>query len=304
MRVAVTGASGFIGGAVATALADDGHRVTGYGRRVGGWSHPRGTYRVWNIGRGPLRDPERVDAVVHCAALSDDWARYEDALRVNRDGTRAVIRTFPGARIVQVSTSSVYDAFGPNVDEREDARPPRRYLSAYAATMALAEAELGGRDAAVLRPHAVYGPGDPLFLPSLVDAVRAGRLVLPDAGAVQHSLTHIDNLVDAVRLGIHAHGPRGVFNVTDAEPVRLSHAVAELLERRGTKVRISGVPTAAAMRGAHALERAARISGRRPPVTRHAVSRLGYERTFDLTAARERLGYRPRETNFEGAEAW
>ena len=100
MRVAVTGASGFVGGAVATALADLDHEVVGFGRRAEGWSHPRAGYRRWDVGSGPLRADRDFEAVVHCAALADDWADHDESLRVNRDGTRAVVRSFPDARIV------------------------------------------------------------------------------------------------------------------------------------------------------------------------------------------------------------
>ena len=52
------------------------------------------------------------------------------------------------------------------------------------------------------------------------------------------------------------------------------------------------------------LEAAARLTGRRPRLTRYAVSQLGLERTLDLTAARDRLGYTPRPTTLDGAERW
>lgn len=306
MRVAVTGASGFIGGAVATALADDGHEVTGYGRRRGGWRHPAARYEVWDLTSGPLarRGTAAVDAVVHCAALADDWAPYDSALRVNRDGTRAMLASFPGARIVHLSTSSVYDVSGPSVHVGEGAPPPRRHLSSYSATKSLAEAELGGRDTAILRPHAVYGPGDTTLLPRILDGVRGGRLLLPGGGAALHQLTHIDNLVDAVRLALPPGGARGVFNIADAAPRPLAAVIAELLDRRGVAARLVGIPTPLAFALASGLEGAARVTHRRPRLTRYAVSQLAFERTYDLTAAREGLGYRPRETSLEGAERW
>jgi len=308
MRIAVTGASGFIGAAVATALADADHEVVGFGRRPDGWSHPAGRYRVWDITTGPLRGDRDFEAVVHAAALADDWAPIDVALRVNRDGTRNVVRSFPGARVVHLSTSSVYDAFTPTVDASEEVPAARRFLSSYSASKTVAELELAGVDAAILRPHAVYGPGDTTLLPRLLAAVRptrsGGRLVLPEGAEVRHSLTHIDNLVLAVRRALDPSSPPGTYNVADDSPVLLSVVLREFLERRGVPTRLVSLPYRRAFALAGALERAARVTGRRPRLTRYAVSQLGLERTLNLTAARTRLDYRPTPTNLSGAESW
>ena len=304
MRIAVTGAPRFIGGAVATALADADHEVVGFGRRADGWSHPSGRYRVWDIASGPLKGDRDFDAVVHAAALADDWAPIAEALRVNRDGTRNVVRSFEAARIVHLSTSSVYDAFTPTVEASESTPPARRFLSSYSASKAVAELELAGMDAAILRPHAVYGPGDTTLLPRLLAAVRRGRLVLPEGAEVRHSLTHIDNLVLAVRRALDPASPAGTYNIADDTPVLLSVVLREFLERRGVPARLVAVPYRRAFALAGALERAARVTGRRPRLTRYAVSQLGLERTLDLTAARERLDYRPTPTTLAGAETW
>jgi len=309
VRIAVTGASGFIGAAVATALADADHEVVGFGRRAHGWSHPSAGYRVWDITSGPLRGDRDFDAVVHAAALADDWAPIAEALRVNRDGTRNVVRSFPGARVVHLSTSSVYDAFVPTVEASESTPPARRFLSSYSASKTVAELELAGVDAAILRPHAVYGPGDTTLLPRLLAAVRRGRLggrrlVLPEGAEVRHSLTHVDNLVLAVRRALDPSSPAGTYNIADDTPVLLSVVLREFLERRGVPARLVSVPYRTAFALAGALERAARVSRRRPRLTRYAVSQLGLERTLDLTAAREKLDYRPAPTNLVGAESW
>jgi nucleoside-diphosphate-sugar epimerase len=304
VRIAVTGASGFIGGAVATALADADHEVVGFGRRAGGWSHPRARYRTWNLDIGPLRADRDFEAVVHCAALADDWARISAALKANRDGTRTVVRSFPGARIVHLSTSSVYDAFVPNIEVSESAAPVRRFLSAYSESKTLAEFELAGTDAVILRPHAVYGPGDTTLLPRLIAGARGRRLVLPEGAEVRHSLTHIDNLVLAVRRALDPATPRGTYNIADDSPVVLAAVLREVFARRGMPVRIASIPYRSAFALAASLEAAARIRRRRPTLTRYAVSQVGMERTLDLTAARTRLGYRPTPTTLEGVERW
>src|SRR5690606_15083936 len=113
---------------------------------------------------------------------------------------------------------------------------------------------------------------------------------------------HIDHLVEAVRLALT--GPAGVYNIADAEPVVLAEVIEEFLARRAVRARIIRMPYPAALRAAAVAEASARIRGRRPRVTRYAVRQHGLERTLDLTAARERLGYAPGSTDLEGAEHW
>lgn len=292
MKIAVTGATGFIGGAVARALEIE-HDVTQFGRRPGA--------QHWDITRGTHEG--RFDAVVHSAALADDWAPLGDAMMVNRIGTRNVVASFPGARIVHISTSSVYDAFTPNIRVTEAAAPVTRFLSSYSESKTAAESELAGVDAVILRPHAVYGPGDTTLLPRILGGIRGRTLSLPNGAAVSHTLTHIDNLVDAVALSLT--GPAGTYNIGDDTDVLLSALLTEFLARRGRgDVALRAISYNAAFAAAAVLEKLATVRGTRPRVTRYAVSQLGLERTLDITAARERLGYDPRPTSVAGAEEW
>ncbi|MBK4347204.1 NAD-dependent epimerase/dehydratase family protein [Lacisediminihabitans changchengi] len=285
----MTGTNGFVGGAVARALAADGHDVDAY------------TRQRWDITAGPLSDPAetvKADAVVHCAALADDWAPLDRALRVNVEGTRNVVQSFPGARFVHLSTSSVYDAFAPTITAAESAAPCTRYLSTYSRSKAEAEAVLPA-DAVVLRPHAVYGSGDTTLLPRVLAGIRRRRLFLPDGARVLHSLTHIDNLVQAVRLSLG--GRPGVYNVADEAPVLLSEVLTELLAKQGRPdVVLRRIPYRTAFAAATVAEK---LPGR-PRLTRYAVSQLGLERTLDLTAIRTHLGYRPTATSLSCAEHW
>jgi nucleoside-diphosphate-sugar epimerase len=308
MRIAVTGASGFIGGVIASALAmpEFGHEVIGYGRTPGGWSYRSHVanashYRIWDVARGRLTTDVHVDAVVHCAALADDWAPLEAAMLANSEGTRNVVRSFPGARIVHL-----YDAFVPTVNAVESEATATRFLSSYSQSKVAAEAQLVGADAVILRPHAVYGAGDTTLLPRLLAGIRRGRLSLPEGAAVEHTLTHIDNLVAAVILALAPEAPAGVVYVGDDAPVLLSEVLTELLAKKGrSDVTLHRIPYGTAFAFASAVELGHRVSGRgRPRVTRYAVSQLGLERTLDLTAARQQLGYRPRSTSLVGAERW
>lgn len=291
MRIAVTGSAGFIGSAVVERLRLEGHEVTAL------------TRRHWDIAARTIN--ERADAVVHCAALADDWALPEHAMRANLGGTANVIASFPGARFVHLSTSSVYDAWLPTVHVAEDEPLPTRWLSAYSESKAAAERLLDGLDAVVLRPHAVYGPGDRTLLPRILGAIRGRRLVLPESANVLHTLTHIDNLVHAVSLAVRPESRAGVFNIGDADDTVLREVLLELLARKGRPdVAIHGIPYRAAFSAAAALERLHRVTGGRPRLTRYAVSQLGLERTLDIAKARRELGYAPSETTLQGAESW
>ncbi|ACY99184.1 MULTISPECIES: NAD-dependent epimerase/dehydratase family protein [Thermomonospora] len=312
MKIAVTGASGFVGGAVCRALAERGVQTFAYGRRahtppehIGG-----ARYRSWDITTGPLPDAPRVDAVIHCAGSVTDWGPIGDFFRVNWIGTKNVLASFPGARFVHVSTASVYDPHRPTVRARESQAPVTRYLNGYGASKAAAErvvlAAMRERPAIILRPHAVYGPGDTTLLPRVLSAVRGPVLPAVGDGRQLISLTSIGNLVQACLLAATGPVTTGIFNVTDAEPVVLDEALRQILAERGIRARPVYLPLPAAWPLACAVEGAFLAAGsRRPPrLTRYALSHLAVERTLDITAARTVLGYDPAPTGLAGAAAW
>ena len=294
-RVVVTGASGFVGGAVASALANAGHQVIGLGRRAGGWAHPRGEYRRLDLTRDPLPMLADADIVIHAAALADDWATWKAAFGANVQVTGRIVQTAPRARLIHVSSASVYDAFTPNIDVTEAEPLPRRYPASYGATKALAE-----RIAAIhpnsiaLRPHAVYGPGDTTLLPRVLERIRLGLLPLPAGGRVLHTVTHIDTLVAAVEASLHST-VTGPVNVGDATPVMLGDFITEAAARLGRRARVVNVPVEAAMAIASRAEGLAKRTGRRPALTRYAVTQVGFQRTLSLTKLHEDLGLAPRE---------
>jgi 2-alkyl-3-oxoalkanoate reductase len=314
MRVAVTGASGFVGGRVSRHLIAQGWDVVAFGRQPGDdpTGVPEAEVRYWDIVTGPLTDPPEVDAVVHAAAFVGDVGAREPVRRTNVEGTAAVVRTFPRARLVHISTCSVYHPERPQVMATEDEAPAPetvRWPSPYGETKALAERVLLRHrpDAVVLRPHAVYGPGDTTLMPRLREAGARGTIPLPGNGRQRHSVTQVTNLAEACRLACLPDAPPGVYNVTDPEPVLLADAMARLAAQPdGTLPRVRPVPAALLLGVAAVGETLSRTvrRPRRPPITRYAVGHLGRERTFDVTRARTRLGYDPAPTALEHCERW
>ncbi|MFB4311684.1 NAD-dependent epimerase/dehydratase family protein [Actinomadura sp. GTD37] len=308
MRIAVTGASGFVGGAVCRALTARGITTYAFGRRpttseaqVGG-----APYRSWDLTRGPLPDGPRVDAVIHCAGSVTDWGPARALFAANLTGTRNALAAFPDARFVHVSTASVYDPFRPSVMAREDEAPVSRYMNAYGASKAAAERLALDGGAIVLRPHAVYGPGDTTLLPRVLSAVRGPLLPAVGTGRQRVSLTSIGNLVQACLLAAAGPVASGVFNIADAAPVTIDGAFREILRERRIRARPVYVPVAVARPLAAAAEGAFLLARRPEPprITRYAISHLAVERTLDIEAARKVLGFDPHETTFAGAADW
>jgi nucleoside-diphosphate-sugar epimerase len=300
MRVGVTGASGFVGGAVCRAAVARGWQVYGFGRRPA--EIPGVTYRTWDLTSDERPDLD-LDALIHCAGSVTDWGPPAGIWRDNHTGTANVMAAFPHARFVHVSTASVYDPRRPTVMAREHEAPVSRYVNAYGASKAAAERLVEGR-AVILRPHAVYGPGDTTLLPRVLRAVRGRRLIAVGDGRQRVSLTSVSNLAQACLLAVT--GPLGTYNVTDAEPVVLDDALRAVLREKGIDATPLYLPrhlahglAAISETLAHAL---ATIS--EPRLTRYAVGHLAVERTLDITAARERLGYAPSPTSFTGAASW
>jgi nucleoside-diphosphate-sugar epimerase len=305
--VAVTGASGFVGGAVADHLESLGHVVHRFGRRPVERvpEAQRASYRSWDIERGPLHAPPAVDAVVHCAAAVDDWGRPATFRRANVEGTRSVLATWPGARFVHISSGSVYDPRARPAIVHEDQADPTdtrateqvRWLNAYGRTKREAEHVVAAdhaRSSIILRPHAIYGPGDTQLLPRLLRRVRFGRLMMVGSPDTRISLTHIDNLAHAVALAVEGEAT-GAFNVADPTAPPLDDCLRTMLRRLGRPERVAYLPLRAAWAFAGMAE-AVHLYGwlPRPIVTRYQLSHVAHDFVYDLTKARTELGYAPR----------
>ncbi|WP_139982554.1 NAD-dependent epimerase/dehydratase family protein [Nocardioides litoris] len=279
MRVAVTGASGFCGGAAARLLTTQGHEVVTVGRAAG-------SDRPWDAATG-TPDLVGCDAVVHLAATVGDGGgpQFE---RVNVDGARRLLAAAEraGARVVWVSSSSVYDPRPDRTRVTEDHPTEAGHLNAYGRTKAAGDRLALAAGAAVLRPRAVYGPGDPHLLPRLRRAVRFGRVSLPGPD-VRLSVTHVDNLASACVAALDWRP--GAYNVADRDPAHRDHLVAA-----ATGARVRHVPVGLALLAARGLDAAARATRREPLLTPYAVDTLAHEFCLDTSRIRA-TGWEPRD---------
>ena len=244
MRYAVTGATGFVGGALVRLLRANGHDVVALVRNRER-AEALSTAGVTLV-EGDLDDSAALDRLVagadglfHVAGwykLGD--ARPENGWRVNVDGTANVLAAARGSgvsRVVYTSTLAVNsDTHGRVVDE--EFRFTGSHLSVYDETKARAhdlavDAARDGLPLVVVQPGLVYGPGDTSQTGALVAAVLAGRRpTIPAGGAVCWG--HVDDIALGHLLAME-QGTAGDSYFLAGEPCSLADGLRLLADLAG-----------------------------------------------------------------------
>ncbi|MEA2328019.1 MAG: hypothetical protein QOE68_2978 [Thermoanaerobaculia bacterium] len=311
--VLVTGATGFLGGHLARTLATKGFTIRALGRKPSVLAElSRRGIETQEI---DLRDRDAIaaacagiDVVVHAGALSAPWGRRSHFFDINVSGTEHVIAgclRHGVSRLVHVSSPSVIFNGNDVVDATEDAPFPRRFLSLYSLTKKLAEDAVRGATAletVIIRPKAIFGPGDTALLPRLLAAGRAGRLPQIGDGINLVDLTYVDNVVHALTLAvIQPDAANRTFTITNGQPVLLWDVIRRMLAAAGCSIG-RRIPYSIAYAAAALMEAHARLTGTEPLLTRYSVTILARTQTYCIDAARRWLGYEPIVTMEDGLD--
>ncbi|RKR91934.1 nucleoside-diphosphate-sugar epimerase [Micromonospora pisi] len=314
VKVLVTGASGMLGGAVATALVLRGDKVRILQRR------PSGLTGV-DEQRGDITDPgavraavDGVDAVIHLAAkvsITGAWPLFE---RTNIGGTAALLdagRAAGVTRFVQVSSPSVAHHGTALVGAGADPADPDRTRGNYARSKACAEllalaADSPGFAVVAVRPHLVWGPGDTQLVARVVERARSGRLALVGSGTALIDTTYVSNAADAIVAALDRASDAAVhgqaFVVTNGEPRTVAELVDRICAASGAPSPRLQVPVAVAKAGGGAVERlwSALRRTEEPPMTRFLAEQLSTAHWFDQRRTREALRWSPTVSLDEG----
>lgn len=310
MKVLVTGGGGFVGGYIVERLLARGYVVRSLGRSA----QPELSARGVEVVCGDLTDAQAVlsacegmDAVFHVAARAGVWGSWESFYQPNVIGTRNVVeacRKQAVGRLVYTSTPSV--VFNRQAISGGDESMPygRDWLCHYAQTKALAEAELLAVNCetlkvVALRPHLVFGPGDPHLLPRVIESVRRGRLKIVGEGTNRVDVSYVGNVADAHLNAFDALLSGAVagkaYFISQGEPVVLWSWLNGILEGLGHAPLRKKIPLPLAYGVGAACEGLWRLLGRRsdPPITRFVAVELAKDHYFDISAARRDLSYEP-----------
>lgn len=302
MRCLVTGATGFIGGAILRGLQAAGHDVVAYVREG---SDSRSLLDVERI-VGDLADPNRLAAaaancevMVHAAGIADPNADRETLGWAHVAGTENAINAAKKAgcrRMIHISCADVTLHDGPRSFWNED-EAPTRPIGALAETKLRAEELVrvsGARDfrTIALRPALVWGPGDTTHLPGWQAEAANGGVRLVGGGKKLLATTYTGNIVQAVLRALEADVPSGsVYYVVDTELTVARDFFTDLCQSLGWKAPRKGGPQWWAM----VLCRA-HLS----PLHPTEVIRRARTSAFDVSKSKTELGYEPVVTREQG----
>jgi len=309
-KIIVFGGNGFLGRAIVHKLLARGCEVRSFQRS----SAPALEFAGVEIIRGDIRDQKQViaacencNAIVHTAAMTGISGGYRDYYEVNVKGTQNVLQACRVNDIRNlVYTSSPSVAYPPTRDiegVNESAPYPESYLSYYSATKAIAEKLIlatadKNLSAICLRPHLIWGPGDNNLLPRLIKRARTSKLIQVGDGHNMVDLTYIENAAHAHLLGLdflrkNEEYQRKVYFISDDSPVSLWQWINTLLERLDLPTNYRKMSLKQAWRLGWIAEKIYAVLPFEPPLTRFLAGQLAYSHYFDISAAKNELGYSP-----------
>ncbi|MGA1205751.1 MAG: NAD-dependent epimerase/dehydratase family protein [Opitutales bacterium] len=323
MKILVTGGGGFLGGYVVSDLLAEGHSVIAYQRSAS----PQLESRGGRVVRGNLSDGktlraalEGCDAVIHIAAKAGVWGAAKDFLEVNLTGTETLLEAMESAsvrKLVYCSSPSVV-LNGEQLEGADESLPyGKNWLTTYPMTKAMAEQRvlkwgLEGKGAVIaLRPHLIWGKGDPHLFPTIIERARQGRLRVIGDGRNRIDHTRVENVSAAHLLALHAlDRPTAVnraYFISQGDVPLLWDWINSMLERVHVPVLEKRIPFSLAYAAGACFEVLWRLLGREsiPPMTRFVAVAMAKSHWFSIEAARNELGYNPE--NFpteEGMDAY
>jgi nucleoside-diphosphate-sugar epimerase len=308
----VTGASGFVGGAIVKTLQDKAS-LRAMSRS------PQSDQMISALGATPIRcelgavtkeNLAGCDTVIHCAAFVKQWGTRDQFWVANVEGTEQLLQVAREAgvkRFIHIGTEAAL-FYGQHMRDIDESYPyPKSSPFLYSATKAVAEqrvlaANADGFATLSIRPRFVWGPGDVTILPIMKEMVRKKQFMWINGGHVQTSTTHIANLVHGVSLALdHGNGGNAYF-VTDPGTTTLREFLTAYLATQGVTPPDKSIGGNTAQFLATAAEAFWRLFNIKtdPPLTRFAAAMMSHDCTIKSDKAQRELQYVPVITREQG----
>ncbi|MAU12324.1 MAG: oxidoreductase [Anaerolineaceae bacterium] len=312
--ILVTGGTGFTGSHLVRRLIKDGHTVRVVDNQKGYFYDEIAALGA-DITIGSVTDKdlmfklvEGVDIVQHMAAafrrVDLPKSVYWD---VNVNGTKYLLEAaeqFGVERFVYTSTCGVHgDVENPPAAETAPIAPADyyQYTKWEGEKVAHEFMERGKLDIAILRPAAIYGPGDPERWVMLFKRVAPGRFFMLGSGNVTYHPLYIANLVDALVLAQEKPEAVGqTYLIADEKYYKLNDLVKEVARVLNVDVKVTHIPFWPVWAVAGLVELGSKIINISPPIFRRRVDWFRQNRAFDISKAKRELGYEAKVDLYTG----
>jgi dihydroflavonol-4-reductase len=319
-RILVTGASGFVGSAVARLAVQRGYDVGVLVRATSSRANLEGL--DCEIVTGDMRDPASMERalkgvrfLLHVAADYRLWARDpEEIVRNNVEGTRATMEAALATgveRIVYTSSVATLKPLNRCAADETSRHDEQSAIGAYKLSKLLAErlvekmAAERGLPAIIVNPSTPIGPRDIRPTPTgriIVEAATGRMPAFVDTGL---NLVHVEDVALGHFLALDKGrvGESYVLGGSDVSLKEMLAAIAKLTGRHAPRVRLPRLPLFPLAYGAEAV---ARLTGREPFITADALRMAKYRMFFSSAKAVSELGYhaRPYREGLADALAW
>lgn len=321
MTVLVTGATGLLGSHVVDLLVADGARVRALA--LPGDDTNRLTRLGVEIVSGDLSDraalaaaTRGVERVLHCAAKTGPWGPEAEYLRANVWGLQALIESAQAAGVQRITHVSSITVHGNDVrGSADETSPIRTEPNPYSRTKVAGEQLVArlvrdaGAPITIVRPGLIYGPRDRASFGRFAGLIERGKMVVIGSGRNCLPLIHARDAAAGVILASTAPDVIGkAYALINDERVTQLAYLSAIARELGVAPPSRHIPYRVALAlGATSeiVARAARL--KQPPLMRYGIQMMGGENRFDVTRARQELGFAPRVSLEDGVResvAW
>lgn len=297
MKILVTGASGFVGGAfIKRYMHNSDIELIGLGRQKNSFFK---NYIQHDLSK-ELELSFNPDVVIHAAAHVSSWDSRSKFLESNVETTKNIVNfcklhAFP--RLIYISSSSVYYKNEDQINITESTAVANDFLSYYAESKYLGEEEIRRYpgEYIIVRPCAIFGNGDVNLLPPFIDMARNKNLWLIEnyGKVVITDFVHIDTLCEYLFKIAEDKNPVGCINISNGYPVNLNDFIFNFLERSGIEPPKKNIPFKVAWYFAKIVEKSYPVIPwiHNPSITSFSISMFGYSRSYDTSLVVQKYGH-------------
>ena len=313
MKILVTGGTGFTGSHLVKRLLARGDEVVCLDNQPGIFYDELKQLGAQMV-LGSVTDKDLLAKLVdgcelvhHLAAAFREVNRPKSVYwEVNVEGTRGLCEIALAAgvrRLVYCSTQGVHgNVDNPPGDEDTPIEPEDYYqYTKYHGELAVNEFLDKGLESTILRPMAIFGPGDPARFLMIYKRVAKGSFLMAGPGQAFYHPLYIDNLIDAFELAETAEKAVGrAYLIGDAEFVTIKDLVQRVGKALNTQVKITHIPFWPVYAVSALVETVYKVLPGEPPLFRRRADWFRQNRAFKIDRARNELGYDPKVGLDEG----